>query len=213
MSYSSPQPAVIGGKPHILFLGERGLTAFDPASGSVVWEYAAPRGGPGLPRSTQPHRVGDTQFLIASEPDAGTVLIDLKHEGDTWAAAQRWASRALKPSFNDFVVSGGSIYGFDGGIFCCVDLQSGKRRWKDGRYGHGQVLLLADQRVLLVLAEEGEAVLLAANPERHEELGRFRALEEGKTWNHPVIAHGRLYVRNAKEIACYELKPGPGEGK
>ena len=66
-------------------------------------------------------------------------------------------------------------------------------------------MLLADQSVLLVISETGEAVLLAANPERHEELARFHAIE-GKTWNHPVIAHGRMYVRNAEEMACYELR-------
>jgi hypothetical protein len=49
-------------------------------------------------------------------------------------------------------------------------------------------------------------VLLAANPQRQEELGRFQALN-GKTWNHPVVAHGRLYVRNAEEMACYDLQP------
>jgi hypothetical protein len=61
------------------------------------------------------------------------------------------------------------------------------------------------QPLLLVLSEGGEAVLVAANPDRHQELGRFQAVE-GKTWNHPVIAHGRLNVRNAQEMACYELR-------
>jgi outer membrane protein assembly factor BamB len=98
----------------------------------------------------------------------------------------------------------GAIYGFDGSIFCCVDAATGDRRWKGGRYGHGQVLLLADQKLLLVLTESGEAVLLAANPNKLEELGKFQALS-GKTWNHPVVAHGRLYVRNDQEMACYEL--------
>jgi len=111
------------------------------------------------------------------------------------------------PSFNDFVVHDGHIYGFDGSIFCCVDLATGQRRWKDGRYGHGQALLLADQGLLLVASETGDAVLLAADPERHRELGRFRAIT-GKTWNHPVLAHGRVYVRNAEEMACYELAAG-----
>jgi hypothetical protein len=104
------------------------------------------------------------------------------------------------------VIHDGFVYGFDAGIFCCVDLHSGKVRWKDGRYGHGQVLLLADQGVLLVVAEDGRAVLVAAKPDQHEQLGAFKAIE-GKTWNHPVIAHGRLYVRNGEEMACYELRP------
>jgi len=96
------------------------------------------------------------------------------------------------------------VYGFDGNIFCCVDLETGRRRWKEGRYGCGQVVLLADQARLLVISETGELILLAANPQQHEELGRFKALK-GKTWNHPVIAHGRLFVRNAEEMACYDL--------
>ena len=98
----------------------------------------------------------------------------------------------------------GHAYGFDVSTFCCIDLATGKRCWKAGRYGRGQVILLADQGLLLVLSETGEAVLLAANPQRHEELGRFRALH-GKTWNHPVVVRGRLYARNAEEMACYEL--------
>jgi hypothetical protein len=66
-------------------------------------------------------------------------------------------------------------------------------------------MLLADQGLLLVISEAGEAILLAANPERPEILGRLQALK-GTTWNHPVIAHGRLYVRNDEEMACYELE-------
>jgi hypothetical protein len=110
----------------------------------------------------------------------------------------------MKPEFPDFVVHDGHVYGFDVSLFCCLDAATGNRCWKAGRYGRGQVMLLPEQSLLLVLSETGEAVLLAANPERHEVLGRFKALE-GKTWNHPVIAQGRLYARNAEEMACYEL--------
>jgi hypothetical protein len=204
-SYTSPQLASLEGQAQVLFFGDHGLTALDPASGAVLWEYGA--NAPGAPRSIQPHPVGPTQVLIGSENDLGTVLVDVTRADRTWTAARRWASRRLKPSYNDFVVHDGSVYGFDGGTFCCIDLQTGGGRWRDGRYGHGQVLLLADQALLLVLAESGEAVLVAAKPERHEELGRFQALD-GKTWNHPVLAHGRLYVRNGEEMACYKLRPG-----
>ena len=65
-------------------------------------------------------------------------------------------------------------------------------------------MLLADQALLLVLSEKGEAILLAADSRQRRELGRVQVLN-GKTWNHPVIAHGRLYARNAEEMACYEL--------
>jgi hypothetical protein len=209
LSYSSPQPASLGGVEQVLFLGEHSLTGFEAGSGKVLWTHAAPARATGLMRCNQPHPVGKDMVLWGSETDAGTVRIDLAHDGDTWSPTEHWASRELRPSFNDFVVHEGSIYGFDGNMFACVDLETGKRRWKDGRYGHGQVLLLADQPLLLVLAENGEAVLVAVNPERNEELGRFAALK-GKTWNHPVIAEGRLYVRNGAEIACYDLAPATG---
>jgi outer membrane protein assembly factor BamB len=207
-SYSSPQPATLGGQPQVLFLSDGGLTAVDPASGAVLWEH--PGAGPGMPPSIQPHPVGDAQVLCPITKDPGLELIDVSPGEPSGSPARHWTSKDLKPSYNDFVVHDGSLYGFDGSLFCCVDVKTGKRRWKEGRYGHGQVLLLADQPVLLVTTETGEAVLVATNPDRHEELGRFQAVN-GKTWNHPVIAHGRLYVRNAEEMACYELSPLPAK--
>jgi len=102
------------------------------------------------------------------------------------------------------------IYGFDGTVFCCVDAATGNRRWREGRYGAGQMLLLADQGVMIVTTEEGQVVLLRCNPERNEELGRFTAIT-GKAWNHPAIAGGRLYVRSDAEMACLQLGAAGGE--
>lgn len=199
--YSSPQRVSLDGTEQILFLGMSGLIAVDPASGTVLWQHQLPAGG--LFRPIQPHPLGGGRILFASESD-GVVLLNVKSDGETWTVSRQWASRSLKPSFNDFVVHDGSIYGFDGNIFCCVDAQTGRRHWKEGRYGHGQVLLLAEPSLLLVLSEEGEVILLKADPEGHEEIGRFKAIE-GKTWSPPAIVQGRLYVRNAEEIACYQL--------
>jgi outer membrane protein assembly factor BamB len=204
MSYGSPQRVTLGGRPQVLFFSERALSAYDAATGRVLWEHSAH--APGATRAVQPQALGDGQVVISSEMDIGVALLDVRRDGDSWAASQLWAGREMKPSFNDFVVHEGHAYGFDGAMFCCLDLGAGTRRWKGGRYGHGQVLLLADQGLLLVTTEKGEAVLLRANPERLEELGRFQAVR-GKTWNHPVVAHGRLFVRNGEEMACYELAP------
>ncbi|MBS0261670.1 MAG: hypothetical protein JSS02_06895, partial [Planctomycetes bacterium] len=71
-------------------------------------------------------------------------------------------------------------------------------------YGNGEVLLLAEQGLLLILSEQGELALLKASPERHTELFKIAAIK-GKTWNHPVVARGKLFVRNGEEAACYEL--------
>jgi hypothetical protein len=203
MSSSSPQPASLGGEDQVLFFGSSGLVAVAASSGKPLWRYDLAGGGPS---AVQPHPVGSGQVVIGSENARGSVLLDVSRDGTTWAPTRRWFSRDLKPSFNDFVVHDGCLYGFDGTMFSCVDLATGKRRWREGRYEHGQVLLLADQSLLLVVSEDGEAVLLAADPERHHELGRIQAVN-GKTWNHPVVAHGRLYVRNAEEMACYEVGP------
>ena len=98
--------------------------------------------------------------------------------------------------------------GFDGHFFTCVSLEDGQKKWRARGYDNGEVLLLSDQGLLLVLTEKGTVALLKANPERCQELGRFQPIEDqGKTWNHPVVAHGKLFVRNGEEVACYRLPP------
>lgn len=202
-SYSSPQLAEFGGQQQVLFAGDRELAAYDPATGKVLWTLAtnAEQSMPAL----QPHLLDDSQMLVSFNGDAGVIRARVSQDGDQWKVDSKWTSRDMKPFFNDFVRVGDALYGFDGSIFCSIDAVTGKRNWKKGRYGSGQVLLVADQPVLVVISESGDAVLVAADPEKHEELGRFAAIH-GKTWNHPTIAHGRLYVRNAEEMACYELK-------
>ena len=201
-SYSSPQLATIGGRRQCLMLGDRGLTAVDPTTGAVLWEGGTAM--PGAPRAVQPRVVDDSHLVVGTLDGTGVTSIAVTSESISWKVDQLWTTTQMKPEFPDFVVHDGHIYGFDGAIFCCLDLATGKRSWKEGRYGRGVVMLLPNQSLLLVISETGEAVLLAANPERHQELGRFRALE-GKTWNHPVIVRGRLYARNAEEMACYEV--------
>ena len=172
----------------------------EPSSGNTLHPCL-----PQPPRSVQPQVLGKDQVLIAAEGDLGLVLLDVKQENNSWMATPRWASRNLKPAFNDFVIHAGHVYGFDGRIFACVELEKGEQPWKGGRYGQGQVILLAQQSLLLVLSETGEVILLNANPNKSEVLGRFQAIQ-GKTWASPVIAKGRLYVRNDEEMACYELE-------
>jgi hypothetical protein len=153
--------------------------------------------------------VGDGDVLLGTGFNFGERRLHLNREGDSWAEpTEVWTSRALKAFYNDRVVHKGHVYGFDATMFTCISLDNkGRARWRGGRYGGGQVLLLADQDLLLVLSEKGEVVLVPADPERHRELGRFQAIK-GKTWNHPVVAHGKLFVRNSEEAACYELPPG-----
>jgi outer membrane protein assembly factor BamB len=115
-----------------------------------------------------------------------------------------WTSLDMKPDFNDIVVHQGYIYGFDNNIFGCINLKDGKRKWKGGRYDKGQVILLADSDLIIVVSERGDLVLLRATPDKLQELAKIGAMK-GKTWNHPVVVGNRLYVRNAEEAVCYGL--------
>ena len=200
-SYCSTQSATIGGVEQLLISTNEGLFAFDPDSGKVIWEHRWPVE---QARVVQPAVLSDTDLLIGTGMSGGTRRLNVRHEDDQWIVKELWTAKTFKPYFNDFVVSDGNLYGFDGNIFMCIGLNDGKLKWRARGYGNGQVLLLAEDDLLLILTEQGEVALVQADPEKHVEISRFKAIE-GKTWNHPVISHGKLFVRNAEEIACFEL--------
>ena len=200
LGYSSPHPAKLGGVEQVLMATEKGLTAFEPAHGKVLWRHDWPL--PGMFRVVQPTVLDDSDVLLGA--NTGTRRIHVNHTGDGWTTDEVWTSAAFKPFFNDGVLDKDYLYGFNGVNFTCVSLEDGKGRWRTSKYGAGQVLLLADQDLLLVLSEQGDAALVEAEPESYKEVARFKALE-GKTWNHPVVAHGKLFVRNGEEAACYKL--------
>ena len=145
---------------------------------------------------------GGEQIVLVS--DTASQAIKVRRDGDNWATDTLWKSSLFRPQFNDFVVKDGFAYGLSGGNACCIDLATGKQKWRKGRYGYGQLALLADQGALVIVSESGEVALVAANPDKHEELARIEAVS-GKTWAHPTIAHGRLYVRSDQEMACFDL--------
>jgi outer membrane protein assembly factor BamB len=202
-SYCSPQLVRLGGRDQVLIATDAGLTAIEPASGRVLWIDDAPL-PPKTARIIQPALVDDSDVLVGAGFGHGTRRLRVSRSDDSWSASEVWTSKAISPYFNDLVVYKGHLYGFDNDFLICVSLEEGERKWRARGYGHGQVLLLADQGLLLVLTEKGDVALVEAEPGKHKEIGRFQAFE-GKTWNHPVVAHGKLYVRNGEEMACYRL--------
>jgi outer membrane protein assembly factor BamB len=201
-SYSSPHLLTIGGVPQVLLVSDAGVNSVAPADGKVLWKHSWP--GSSI---LQPALTADGGVLIATASAAGgigTRRLAVAQGPGGWTVEEVWTSNGLKPYFNDFVVHNGHAFGFDGGILACIDLQDGKRKWKGGRYGYGQLLLLPDQDLLLVLSEEGELALVAAVPGQFTEIARFPAMD-GKTWNHPVLVGDLLLVRNGREMVAFRL--------
>ncbi len=199
-SYSSPVFARLAGRDQILILNRWSLTAHAPSGGRTLWRY--PWDGE-QPNVAVPLAVGGDRVFVSSGYGAGCALLHVRSDGqDRLTAEPLWKNRNLKAKFTNVVSRGGFVYGLDDGVLVCLDLADGKRRWKNGRFGHGQMLLVED--LLLLTTERGEAVLVDPSPEELHELGRFQVLE-GRTWPTPALSKSYLLVRSDTEAACYEL--------
>jgi outer membrane protein assembly factor BamB len=204
-SYSSPHLMTIDSVRQILFMNMESITSFDPNSGKELWKIKVPGGAP----IVQPAQVNKSDILVnigdVTTPVREMRYVTVKNGSGGMTTEERWKTGQLKPYFNDFVIHKGHVYGFEGPGLACIDLEKGTRKWRGGRYG-GQIILLADQDVLLILSEKGELALVEATPDRFKELARFQAIK-GKTWNHPVMVGDILVVRNSEEMAAFRL-PG-----
>ena len=198
-SYCSPHWLEIDGIPQIVLMSGKGATSVAPADGRVLWHHA----WQGF-AIVQPAEIAPGALLISTGDTTGVRRIQVTHAKEAWTVEERWTSNRLKPYFNDTVLHRGHAFGFGSGTLACIDLADGRSKWKGGRYGSGQVVLMADQDLLLVLSEQGELALVAAKPGEFTELARVKAVE-GKTWNHPVLAGDVLLVRNDREMVAFRL--------
>lgn len=199
-SYSSPVLANLGGSLQILSFNSRHVTAHDPDTGQVLWEHPWPSGHPHI---ATPLLIPPNKVLVSSGYGTGSELLQVGPGTNApWHPQRLWKSNRLKSKFANLIRSGDYVYGLDDGILACLELATGRLCWKEGRYGHGQII--GTGQLLLIMAENGEVVLVQASPEAPRELTRFRALP-GKTWNPPALAGRNLLVRNDLEAACYTL--------
>ncbi len=200
ISYGSPALATLSGITQIVAFNSRKITAHDAASGQVLWEYPW---GIGEPQVAAPVVVSAQQVLFSSGYGVGSELLDVHAGKDGHLTAERvWKSNKLKAKFANPVERGGFLYGLDDGVLACLDLKDGSLRWRQGRYGHGQGLLIQD--LYLLIAENGELVLLQPTPESPNELHRFRVFS-GKTWNPFALAGDLLLARTDSEAACLRV--------
>lgn len=202
-SYSSPQLVTLGGVEQVLLQRGKGVVSVTPTDGTLLWQHEWPSVS-----IVQPGFTADGDLLV-SDNDSGVRRLAVAAGTAGWTLTESWTTIGLKPYFSDYVVHGGHAYGFDGSHLAAIDLATGQRAWKGGRYGNGQLILLADQDLLVVISEKGELGLVGATPDAFRELGRFPAIT-GKTWNHPVLAGDVLLVRNDREMAAFRLQPAGG---
>jgi outer membrane protein assembly factor BamB len=152
----------------------------------------------------QPVLLSTNRFLLSAGYFTGCAAVEVTKTSSGFTARAVWQNKNLKNKFTSSVFYQGYVYGLDEDILTCIDAANGERKWKDGRYGYGQLLLASGH--LIILSGEGELALVKATSERHEELARFQAIN-GKTWNHPAIADGKILIRNAQEMACFQISP------
>lgn len=200
--WSSPVACEIDGQYQILIFNKGGVAAHDVNNGEMLWEFPWTR-STGTPSVAIPVQLPGNRFVISSGYGAGAAMFQVRKTESGYVAEEKWKSLHLKAKFNNFVFKDGYLYGLDDGMLTCIDAETGRRTWKKGRYGHGQLLLGDDW--LLLIAENGEAVLLDPNPEESRVLGTFVALK-GKSWNPPALVGPFLLVRNHLEVACYRLR-------
>ena len=147
--------------------------------------------------------IGENRVFVSAGYDVGAAVIEVVPRDTAFDVREVWRNNRMKNKFTSSVLHEGFIYGLDEAILACIDAATGQLKWKGGRYGYGQIILAGDR--IVVLAEDGDLVLVAASPARHEELGRFSAVS-GKTWNHLALDDGRLLVRNLREMAAFDLR-------
>ena len=194
-----PISPTLSGVRQILILDGEGFSGHAIDDGNRLWFY---EWRTEQPKVVQPWVLDDNSVLISMGYGRGMRRLRIERDGDNWSVNEIWASNKLKTKFNDFVCKDGHAYGLDEGIMTCIDLSDGSRRWKGGRYGYGQLLLVGED--ILVATEDGRLVLVEATPKEHKELANVAAVE-GKTWNHPVIAGGKLLVSQRAGSGMFRL--------
>jgi outer membrane protein assembly factor BamB len=201
VGYASPVVATFGGERQVIIGGRPDVLGLRLEDGAVRWNAPWPIINHELPIA-QPVLIGTNRVLFSAAYLTGATLFEVNRTGDTFAAREVWKSRRLKTKFAGAILWQGFLYGLDEDILTCIDAETGEQKWKDGRYGYGQLVLASGH--LIVLCGNGDLALVKPTPERWVELSRFPAIH-GKTWNYPAIAGGRLLVRNLAEMACFEI--------
>jgi len=212
ISFSSPRLATLAGVEQILIVNEDTMSGHDPATGALLWDVPWPGRTSANASASQAVPVPPDRVFVSKGYGEGAMLVQLAANPDgRFGVTEIWREpRVLRTKFTQVIILDGHIYGLSDGTLECVDLESGERIWKTGRYGHGQILGVGG--LLLVLSESGELSLIEPTPdEPNRVLGSIQALD-GLTWNNLALSGDLLLVRNGREAAAFRL-PLDGAGR
>jgi len=197
--YATPRLYTLADVPQIVQFYHNALAGHDPETGRVLWQRAW---GAGSPTAANPLQMSADTLLVSSGYGIGCALIRVSPSGEAFETEEVYTSPRLKAKFANYIPYGDHVYGLDDGIFTCFDPVAGEQVWKEGRYRHGQLLLVGDR--LLVQTERGDLVLVAPSPEGLIEKGQIPVLS-GKAWNTMAISGNLLLMRNHKEAVALAL--------
>ncbi len=201
-SYSSPMLATLAGRRQVLVFDAAGLGGHDPETGRELWRF--PWVTNYEVNAAQPVVLDGDRVFLSSGYGHGCAMVKVNEADGKWTAQELWQTRSMHCKFTSPVLYQGHLYGLDEGILVCLDPATGQRKWKDGRYGHGQLLLAGD--LLVIFAEDGRLALVEAAPDAYREVASRRVFGDRKNWNHLALAEGKAYLRNHLEMACLDLR-------
>lgn len=209
-SYASPVLANFAGKRQIIVVNESWITGHRASDGKVLWELPWADEQDNSASCPQPVPLDGDRFFISKGYGVGCALFAVERDDDHFEVTPLWqpsVKKVMKTKFSNVVLRDGCVYGLDDALLECMELDSGKVKWKKRRqpvFGHGQIMLIG--KTILVLSETGEVALVEASPDEYRELASMQALDDANvTWNNPAFAPPYLLVRNNREVACYKL--------
>jgi outer membrane protein assembly factor BamB len=200
-AYVSPVLVTLAGRRQVVTITGNRAIGLSVDDGALLWSYPWPTDN--AINVAQPVVFGPSKLFLSSGYGKGAAAIEIAPDGDRFRATKLWEHTRMKNKLSSSVLLDGFVYGLDEGILSCVEAETGRVAWKAGRYGHGQLLLAGDR--LLITTETGELALVRATPDRHEELARVPGID-GRTWNVPALEDGILLVRNAREMAAFDVR-------
>jgi outer membrane protein assembly factor BamB len=204
-AYSSPMVATLAGVKQVVSFTAEALMGVEREHGTVLWRV--PFRTEAKRHAATPVIFGDT--VIVNSHTIGLVATKIVREGGELQAVPQWANKGLKINLSTPVRVGDYLYDQGPGqTYICADARTGQTKWQVPGFGssgteNSSTIALGNN--LLVLTDAGELVLAAARSDAYSELSRVQVC--GKNWNFPALADGRLYVRDARELICYDLSP------